>query len=170
MNNLNLQRGLQLAVGGALLMFASLGHAQYSWIDAKGTRQFSDRPPPASIPAKNVLKAPRAAATTTVAVDASAAPTTTIVAVKMPPKSLADREADYRKRQADKAESDKKAEGEAEHAKNKLAACAAARLAKAQIDTGAGLRDTDAERSWLNDKQIAERKAEANKTIDKHCI
>lgn len=169
MNNSKMMRGVRLAAGGTLLMFASLGHAQYAWVDAKGVKQFSDRPPPASIPAKNILKAPRAAAV--VAVDeATAAPATAVAALKAAPKSVADREADYRKRQADKAESDKKAEGEAEIAKNKLAACTSARQSRAQLDSGIAMRDGGEERSWLTDKQRDERKAAANKVIDEHCI
>ncbi len=169
MNNSKMMRGLQLAVGGTLLMIASLGHAQYAWVDAKGVKQFSDRPPPPSIPAKNVLKAPRLAAV--VALDeATAAPAATVAAVKAAPKSVADREADYRKRQVDKAESDKKAEGEAEVARNKLAACTSARQSRAQLDSGVAMRDGSEERSWLTDKQRDERKAAANKIIDEHCM
>lgn len=167
MTNLNLIRGVQLVAGSTLLMFATLSHAQYSWIDAKGTKQFSDRPPPTSVPQKNILKSRGA---TPAADDAAVpAPAGASVPAKAAPASLADREADYRKRQGEKAEADKKAGAAAEQAKASLAACAAARQAKNQIDSGVPLRDTNEERSWLSDKQRDEQKAAANKAIGSHC-
>jgi hypothetical protein len=164
MNNLKLKRALQLAAGGALLMFASLGHAQFVWIDDKGVKQFSDRPPPPGTPQKNILKARnmKTASDPAPAPAADAAP-------KAAPASLADREADYRKRKTDQAEADKKASENAEQTKVKAAACSAARQNKATIDNGAPMRDTNEERSWLTDKQRAERRAEAEKTIAQHC-
>lgn len=45
-----------------LLVGAGLAQAQYSWIDEKGVREFSDRPPPPGTPAEKILKAPRHAA------------------------------------------------------------------------------------------------------------
>lgn len=56
-----------------LLLASSLAHAQYSWIDEKGVRQFSDRPPPPGTPAEKILKAPGHAATPAVATPASPA-------------------------------------------------------------------------------------------------
>ena len=57
MNNYHILRGLQLLAGSALLIVANLGHAQFVWVDAKGVKQFSDRPPPPGTPQKNILKA-----------------------------------------------------------------------------------------------------------------
>jgi len=45
--------------GGALALSSLLAHAQYSWIDDKGMRVFSDRPAPPGTPAERILKAPR---------------------------------------------------------------------------------------------------------------
>ena len=164
MNNLTMMRALQCAAGAALLAFSSLSHAQFVWIDAKGVKQFSDRPPPPGTPQKNILKARNMpTATDTAPAPAAAA------APKAEPASLADREADYRKRKTDQADADKKAATDAENSKIKAAACAAARQNKAMIDNGAPMRDTDAERSWLSDKQRAERRAQAEKTIGEHC-
>jgi hypothetical protein len=165
MNNLNMMRALQLAAGGALLMFASLGHAQFVWIDDKGVKQFSDRPPPPGTPQKNILKARNMKT----ASDPAPAPAADAAAPKAAPASVADREADYRKRKTEQAEADKKAGAEAEQTKIKAAACSAARQNKAAIDNGAPIRDTNEERSWLTDKQRAERRSMAEKTIAEHC-
>lgn len=52
-------------LGVAALLVAGFAHAQYSWIapyswiDEKGVRQLSDRPPPPGTPADKILKAPQ---------------------------------------------------------------------------------------------------------------
>jgi hypothetical protein len=54
-------RWLRLLCAGALTLssLTSLpAHAQYSWIDDKGSRVFSDRPPPPGTPPSRILKAP----------------------------------------------------------------------------------------------------------------
>lgn len=165
MNNLSVMRNLQLVAGGAMLMFASLSHAQFVWVDAKGMKQFSDRPPPQGTPLKNIIKARNMPTAALPAPVAAGAP----VAAKAAPATLSDREADYRKRKTEQAEVEKKASADADQARTKAAACTAARQNKAMIDTGAPMRDTDAERSWLSDKQRAERRAAAEKTIAEHC-
>ncbi|MBS0307625.1 MAG: DUF4124 domain-containing protein, partial [Proteobacteria bacterium] len=43
---------LALAVCG----FTASAMAQYIWLDDKGVKQYSDTPPPASVPKKRILK------------------------------------------------------------------------------------------------------------------
>jgi hypothetical protein len=165
MNNLTMMRALQCAAGAALLAFASLSHAQFVWIDAKGVKQFSDRPPPPGTPQKNILKARNMPTATS----AAAAPAAVDAAPKAAPATVADREAEYRKRKTEQAEADQKSADAADNAKAKAAACSAARENRTMFDTGAPVRDTDADRSWLSDKQRAERRAQAERTIAENC-
>jgi hypothetical protein len=54
-------RWLRLLCAGALTLTSLtslLAHAQYSWIDDKGSRVFSDRPPPPGTPPSRILKSP----------------------------------------------------------------------------------------------------------------
>jgi hypothetical protein len=153
------KRALHFLAGSALLMFASLSHAQYVWVDEKGIKQFSDRSPPSNIPAKNILKAPRGHAVETTV--APAAPAAAPAAAAM---SVADREADYKKRQLAKAETDKKAANEAANASYKKAVCDSARAQKAQLESGVRLR-TGANGDYMDDKQRAQETAGANKTL-----
>jgi hypothetical protein len=54
-------RWLRLLCAGALTLSSLtslLAHAQYSWIDDKGSRVFSDRPPPPGTPPSHILKSP----------------------------------------------------------------------------------------------------------------
>ena len=48
----------RIATTLTLLSFVSIASAQYVWLDDKGTKQYSDMPPPASIPQKQILKQP----------------------------------------------------------------------------------------------------------------
>ena len=48
----------RLTVALALSLGASAALAQYIWLDSKGVKQYSDRPPPPSVPTSKILKAP----------------------------------------------------------------------------------------------------------------
>jgi hypothetical protein len=162
MNKITKMRGMQLLAGTALMAIAGLCQAQWVWVDDKGVKQFSDRAPPSSVPQKNILKAPRGMAT---GADMSAAPAPAAAPAAPAPKlSLADREADYKKRQAEKAESDKKATEEAAAAAQKKAACDGARAAKAQLDSGTRMR-TGTNGDIMDDKQRAQEGANINKAL-----
>src|SRR5471030_2362506 len=49
---------LRLLAGGALLALSAQALAQYIWLDEKGIKHLSDRPPPPSVPDQRILKAP----------------------------------------------------------------------------------------------------------------
>jgi hypothetical protein len=169
---------LRLAFAGALMLLAQslpqLAHAQYSWLDDKGTRMFSDRPPPPGTPASRILKAPHrneAAGVSAPAASASAAATpaaagSPAAAPKAPP-SLADREADYRKRQAQQQADEKKAQLEAAHAAQQQQVCADARQDEAQLASGIRISQMDAsgERSFLSDEERGRRLARARQAL-----
>lgn len=147
---------MQLLAGAALLMVAGASQAQYVWVDEKGIRQYSDRSPPASVPLKNILKAPRSAGIDLVTASVDAAPKATPKpALAAAPPSLADREADYKKRQLAQAELDKKAAADAKDAAYKKERCNAARMAKAQLDSGVRIR-TGTEGDYMDDAQRAQ--------------
>ena len=144
--------------GAALLLVANLAVAQYAWIDEKGTRQFSDRAPPASIPLKNILRSPMPIVMP--AVGAEAPPPGAPPAPAKLPASVADREADYRKRQLEKAAQDKQAQAQAAIQAQRKVACDAARAANAQLASGIRLRKQDY--SFMDDKQRAAEQSRVN--------
>lgn len=171
MNNFIGKRGSQLLVGGMLLVFAGLSHAQFVWINEKGVRQFSDRPPPANTPAKNILKAPglmQASAAQAGAQADAPAPAGGAAPAKPAQQSLADRETDYKKRQADKAETDKKSAEDAEMKAAKKANCDSSRAFKQQLDSGQRLStmDKNGERGYMDDAQRKEKLAQAAKNLE----
>jgi hypothetical protein len=45
-------------IATSILLISSISFAQYVWINEKGVKQFSDKPPPASVPKNKIIKAP----------------------------------------------------------------------------------------------------------------
>ncbi|NHZ83200.1 DUF4124 domain-containing protein [Massilia sp. CCM 8695] len=171
MVNLIGKRTLQLLAGGALMLFASVASAQYVWVDANGTKQFSDRPPPPGVPAKNIIKAPPAAAVTPKSDDAPAPSSKPMSADDKVPPSLADREADYRKRAKAKEDEQKKAGEDATRKAGNKVACETARSYKRTLEQGMRVSSTDknGERTFIDDKQRTAETARANKAISDTC-
>jgi hypothetical protein len=118
---------------GAMLLASAVAHAQYAWIDEKGVRQYSDQPPPTSTPASKILKTPRGMA---LPATEAAAPAPAPTPVKAPP-TLAEREADYKKRHAD---ADDKAATDKKIADTKRTNCEAAAKNKAVLESGGTVR------------------------------
>lgn len=137
-------RTLTLAVAGSFFSLSAL--AQWQWIDKDGHKVFSDRAPPAEIPAKNILKQPgnkilstpsspdNRAALAAPAVMASA-PTPKVSAPKLSGK---DAQLEARKKQADDLEESRKLAEEEKMAKLKADNCE--RVKKAQVTLKSGVR------------------------------
>jgi Domain of unknown function (DUF4124) len=174
MNNLIGAHKRRLLAGAALVLFsgacAALAHAQYLWVDEKGIKQFSDRPPPPSTPLKKILKAPgmqlpeRDSAAPGEAAAAPAADTATKPKAEL---TLAERNADFRKRGKEQAEREQKAAEEAQRKSELAENCEAARENRQQLDSGVRISTTDknGERNYMGDAERAQRSAKVNKTL-----
>lgn len=142
---------LAAAVALSTLLASPMAAAQYVWLDEKGTKQFSDMPPPPSVPRSRILKQP-GAAPATAGQDASeekpAAP------VKAEP-TTAEKNAEFRKRRAEQAEKEKKAAEEAARVAENAKNCERAREYQRVLDSGEriGRTDKSGERSYLSDEQ-----------------
>ena len=159
MNKLKTMRGMQLAIGGVLLMLAGAASAQFVWIDAKGVKQYSDMPPPASVPLNKILKQPGRMGTLPASDEAPAEATASTQ------KTTAERELDYRKRMKEKADADAKAEKIATHQAQKTAACDAARIRSAELASGKRLRANTGSRAVLDDNERAQQQATTAQTL-----
>lgn len=174
MKPVNLTALPRLLASATLLLAGASAHAQYMWIDANGHKQLSDQPPPPSTPAKNILKAPSARALSTSAADAAdvasgGAPAAEAVPAPAAAPSLADREADYRKRKlAESEQSKKQAEQAKVQARNALA-CAGAQALKQRMSSGerVAMPNAHGEPEVVTDAMRAQRTAEANQTLAK---
>jgi type IV secretory pathway VirB10-like protein len=158
---------LRLFAGAALLFAAGLAQAQYVWINAKGVREYSDRPPPPSTPAANILKRPQSAALVSEP-PVTAAPAATAAPAKQAPPSLAARDADFRKRQQERAKEEQKAADEAQRKESLAENCASALQHKAMLESGIRVADTAAngERTFLSDQERAARLAKTRRILE----
>lgn len=177
MNAPRLKQVFSAAAALVLLSLATSALAQFVWLDEKGVKQYSDQPPPPSVPNKRILKAPGqhlprnagyagsedAAANATTAdaagdskPDANAAPT------------VAEQNAAFQKRKAEQAEKSKKAEQDAKLASNKAENCARARANQRALASGARIAQTDAngERSYMTDQQRAQQNEQNQETLN----
>lgn len=151
------------------LLAAPLAHAQYSWIDDNGTRVFSDRPPPPGTPANRILKSPRPSLPppdTQVQPAAPASTATPATAAAAPP-SLADRDADFRKRQAQRQADEQKSQQDAARRADNQERCQSIRQEQAQLASGAriGQVGSTGERGFLTDEDRARRMARTQQQL-----
>ncbi len=114
----------------ALCFCALAASAQWQWMDKDGRKVFSDRPPPADIPDKNILKRPSGRGPAVTAVPpAATAPAAAPAGVD---KSLQDK-----KKQAEEAEAAKRKAEEERNARLMAENCSRAQQAKSGLDSGA---------------------------------
>jgi len=142
-----------------LLCCAGVAHAQFVWIAPNGTRQYSDQPPPAGTPASKILKAPGRVVPLTAEPAAAAA--------KPKSMTLAEREADYRKRATDREAEQRKADAAAQEAAVQKDFCEGTRKVRRMYDSGIRVADVgeDGQRRFLSDSEKAERVANMNKAL-----
>ena len=126
--------------------------AQWQWIDKDGRKVFSDRPPPAEVPAKRILKQPGGAPVARPAAtpEANSAENATPAAAASKPaaKPVAagkDKELEEKKAAAEAAEAAKKKAEEEKIARAKAENCTRARQAKATLESGVLMKQTNAQ-------------------------
>lgn len=154
---------MQLVAAGALMLMASMAQAQYVWVNEKGVKQFSDRAPPGSTPAKKILKSPSSIKDPVGAASEPAASAASAASAAKDRPSLIDREADYRKRQAEKLKADASAAEAAGQLAQRRAACNNARTAQSSLATGRRLRLPDG--SYMDGNVRAEQEARVNSAL-----
>ena len=161
--------GMRLGVVAALTLWAAAaGATQWKWIDASGHLQYSDRPPPADVPDKNILEHPsfsgRVQAADNAAAGASAA------APASAPKGV-DPELEARRRKEQEAQDAAKKAAEAQQAKVKADNCARARSYQQTLTSGMRIARTNdkGEREILDDQGRAQEEARAQQAIRDNC-
>ena len=158
-------------LGAAALGCSGLAFAQWKWIDANGVTQFSDRPPPPTVPENRILLRPEGSSAATVrrAVrEPEPAPADNSAASQMDDEAR--RLEDIRRQQEAEAER-LRAEQERLDAAKRAQACADARRNLETLDTGIRIRmlDDKGEFYYLNDEQRAQRRQEAQQRINEFC-
>lgn len=138
--------------------------AQYVWLDEKGTKHFSDMPPPPSVPRGRILKQPGGAPPAAPQESVEEKPATPA----KPEPTLAEKNAEFRKRKAEQAEKEKKAAEEAVRAADNAKNCERAREYQRSLDSGERIVRTDknGERAYLSDEQRARESRDNRRIID----
>ena len=154
----------QIAVAACVLGLATTAMAQYVWLDEKGVKQYSDQPPPSSVPKKRILKEPSGMAA---APEPTATDDTSTTPEKAKPLTTAEKNIEFQKRQAEQAEKEKKAAEQAKQASDKAANCERARAYNRTLESGVRITRTDknGEQSFLTDEQRAQETRDAKRAL-----
>jgi hypothetical protein len=149
----------------AVALLPALASAQWLWIDKDGRKVFSDRSPPADIPAKNILKQPggKAAPVPSEAQEpapgaaATVAKATPAPAASAPKISGKDKDLEDKKKQAEADEEAKKKAEEEKIARDKAQQCERGKRALQALGSGERIRAPNAkgELEFLSDQQRA---------------
>lgn len=172
---------LPLLVLGCACALPLSAAAQWQWIDKDGRTVFSDQPPPAEVPEKNIRRSGRAgpgarpaATSATTSAEAGASPLAKAAntAAGGPAKPTGvDKELEERARKAEEDEKAKRAAEELKVAQAKAENCQRARKAKATLDSGirvARLND-QGEREMIDDKARAAEQQRMEAVIATDC-
>lgn len=155
----------------AALSFATVAGAQYVWFAENGTKQYSDIPPPASVPKNRIVKEPGKASRSpsqTVPALPEIATSGIGLAKDKAPMTVAEKNAAFQKRKMEQAEKEKKTADEAKLASDKAKNCDQAHAYHRTLQSGTRLARTDknGERYFLNDAQRAQETQEAKRMLD----
>ena len=159
----------QSAVALMLGLGVTAAHAQYIWLNDQGVKQFSDMPPPASVPKNRILKSPSGERPAPAAPADAPAPA---AGAKSNDKdrsqmTTAELEADYKKRKMAQAKDEKKAADEQQAAADKAKNCEATRAYARTLESGDRVTkmDKNGEKSFVSDEQRARDLQEAKSRL-----
>lgn len=165
----------RLSIAGLLLAlsFSASAQAQYVWLNEKGSKQYSDMPPPASVSQNRILKEPGKAlrAVPSAASEnevAELAGENSTAAKDKAPLTIAEKNADFQRRKMERAEKDKKADEQAKYAAAKAKNCERTSTYQRSLQAGERIArsDKNGERHFLDDQQRAQEIQENKRTLD----
>lgn len=149
--------------------------AQWQWVDEGGRTVYSDRPPPISVPERNILRQPRGAAPT-VPVSPATAPDATEATTPAPPNANApelaiDPEFQKKMEAEDKAHQEEEAAVQARNQQIKALNCANARRALAQLEPGRRVSTINekGETGFMDDATRARERESAQAVVRENC-
>lgn len=148
----------------SISLYALTASAQWQWLDQDGRKVFSDRPPPAHIPEKDILKRPRGGSSTV------AAPVPVTPSVPAAPSSL-DKALQDKRKQAEDAETAKRKAEEERNARIRAENCIRAQQAKASFDSGSRIAriNEKGEREFMDEASLALENQRLQASISENC-
>ena len=156
------------------LLAASHASAQYVWLNEKGVKQYSDLPPPSSVPDSRILKYPgRSIASPPESMSDAAQEAAADGTGKVPEKAkqamtIAEKNAEFQKRKMEQAEKDKKTAEQQQQAAEKAKNCERAQAYQRTLESGERLAraDKNGERYYLSDQQRSQEIQENKRVLD----
>jgi hypothetical protein len=164
-------KGAAAAVAILITFAAPAAHAQYVWLNEKGVKQFSDQPPPASVPKNRILKSPAGGFQPPPRESASDTPADAAPAAKEAdkgPMTTAERNAEFQKRKKEQAENEQKAAEKEKQAAEKAKYCDQLRSYSRSLNSGDRITKADpktGEKVYLSDEQRAAEAREAQSKL-----
>ncbi len=171
----SLMKLLQIGCLLAILAATSSVQAQWQWLDKDGRKVFSDRPPPADVSDKNIIKRPalvvKPVASTTGGAnpdDAEEEPSARPVAPKV---TGEDKQLQLRKKQLADADAAKQKAEQERIAKGRADNCARAMQSKATFEAGGRIVKPNAkgEREIMDDAAVASELRHIQDVINSDC-
>lgn len=153
--------------------FAVSALAQYVWLDEKGHKQYSDTPPPASVPGNRILKgkgmAPPVTSNSNAASDDEAADRPADTTSNKKPATLAEKETDYQKRRLEQEKKNKEAAAREKAAAEQQKNCERARAYNKALESGQRINHINeaGERSYIGDEERAREAQETRRILEK---
>jgi hypothetical protein len=167
-----------LAVATLAAVYAGGAVGQWAWKEDSGRVVYSDRPPPANIKSTQIIRQPTVVApapapqpATPGGAAANAEGAAPSPAASTGPKSIAERDMEFRKRQQERADAERKAQEEQQKSAAKAADCERSRGYLRSLEDGVRISRTDAagNREILDDAQRAGEIERTRKTIQQVC-
>ena len=168
---------LSVAIALALCLALPASAQMYKWVDSNGKVHYSDKPPPSNVKTEK-LREPAPAASTPVASEATSGTQkdadkagTQKDATKAEPKTAAEQEQAFRKRQLDAAKAQEEEGKKQAQARDKAENCRRANAAVANLQLGGRQMriDEKGERAFLDEQQIAQETAKAQQEAAAAC-
>jgi ribosomal protein L14E/L6E/L27E len=155
-----------------LILLSSSAFAQYVWLNDKGVKQFSDKPPPASVPRSKIIKAPnfnhvKPASNTSEDTNLNAGKEKLSEIEKLEkPKTIASKNEDFNKRKQEREAAEKKAQEEQQLQAENKKQCERAQSYQRSLEGGVIISSTNknGERVILDAAQRAKELADTKKT------
>ena len=167
-------QALKLLLATAIAACSIPAMAQWQWIDGQGHKVFSDRAPPADIPAKNILRRPGGGSLAAAQSQTSAAPVADAPVAKAADKSAdkgVDKGLEEQKRKQEQKEAEAKQAEQAKRDAQRADNCNRAKQAKTTLESGRMLSSVNAqgERGFMDEATRASETKRANDVIASDC-
>jgi hypothetical protein len=159
---------LSVAIWLMLCLALPASAQMYKWVDSNGKVQYSDKPPPSNIKTEK-LREPGPAASAPAAAEGKGGAKKD--AAKAGPKTAAEQEQAFRKRQADATKAQQEEGQKQAEASDRAENCKRAKAALANLQIGGRQMriDEKGERVFLDDQQIAQETARARQEAATAC-